>query len=135
MSRIRKTGITVPELLGVVALVGVLCAAVVPHLVEFRQATRLSKLRFNLERLRTRIDEYRQRHGQPPQRLEELVSQDAEPIYDNPMCLAPQLRGRVKIIDVDPPHTEHVTPMGYGGWLYNPETGGIWADTQSCLVE
>ena len=136
MSHIRKTGITVPELIGVFALLGVLCAAIVPHLDDFRQATRLSKLRFNLERLRTRIDEYRERHGHPPNCLEKLSENDGEPIAENPLSMAPERhRGRVKIIEVDPPTAEDVTPLGFGGWLYNPKTGRIWADTKSYLGE
>lgn len=135
MSRVRKNGITVPELLGVFALVGVLCAAIVPQLLELRQATKLSKLRFNLESLRTRIDTYRQRHGRPPSKLEDIAS-ESEPIYENPMSLAPEhLRNRVKVIAVDPPTDGHLTPYNSGGWLYNPDTGGVWADSAGFLSE
>ena len=44
-----KAGITIPELIGIFAMIGVLCAAITPHLLEIREASSLSKLRFNLE--------------------------------------------------------------------------------------
>lgn len=136
MLRVQKPGITVPELIGILALLGVLYAAVAPHWEAFRQDTQLSQLRFNLERLRTRIDEYRKQYGQPPGHLDDLCVEDGEPICENPLSLAPEKhRGRTKVIDVDPPTTKQVTPLGFGGWLYNPQTGGVWADSEALLGE
>ena len=83
-----RAGITIPELIGVFALLGVLCAAIVPHLLEFREASRLSMLRFQLEKLRLRIDEYRQRTGQPPEKLGELFNRPTEPVPENLMQVA-----------------------------------------------
>ena len=118
-------------------MLGVLCAAITPHLVEIREASRLSKLRFNLERLRQKIDDYRQRTGHAPETLDEVFGDEkTQLIPENPVSnAAADRRNHVKIIDSDPPDLRHVSGRGLGGWLYNPDTGGIWADNESFLVE
>lgn len=131
-----KSGITLPELIGVFALVSVLCASLLPHLLEFHQATKLSKLRFNLERLRLRIDEFRYRNGHAPPQLDALFESGHEVVFDNPFSTSEVgAKNRVQVVDVHPPDRSHVSPGGIGGWLYNPSTGGIWADTEPFLEE
>ena len=39
-------------------------------------------------------------------------------------------RNQVRLIESDPPEAMHVTPGNLGGWLYNPQTGGVWIDHQ-----
>lgn len=136
MKNSLKRGITVPELVGIIAMIGVLCGSVVPHLLQTREASRLSKLRFNLKKLRKKIDDYRVRYGRPPAKLTDLKGASSEP-DETPMLALPENplseafegeRNRVKKIDSDPPLESDVTVSGVGGWLYNPETGGIWPD-------
>ncbi len=160
MANKLKRGITIAELIGIFAMLGVLCIAVTPHLWEFREAKKLSALRFTLEKLRQRIDDYRHRHGQPPKELGDAFAEskldqpggvvkraadnassdfpieDSCEVFENPMSNAAiGSRNRVKNISVDPPGVEHVTRSGLGGWLYNPTTGGVWADAESFLDE
>ena len=152
MVRRFKRGITIAELIGIFAMLGVLCAAVTPHFFEFREANRLSKLRFTLDKLRQRIDDYRQRHGFPPHELADAFADTEVPkhlrdvdnpgddhpseVFENPMSNAAiGSRNRVKNIQVDPPDVENATRSGLGGWLYNPTTGGVWADAESFLDE
>jgi len=148
-----KRGITIAELIGIFAMLSVLCAAVTPHLLEVREANKLSMLRFKLQKLRQRIDDYRHRHGHPPKELGDAFaeSENAVPpdlngdhqskgnpneIPENPLSNAMSgSRNRVKNINVDPPGVEQVTGAGLGGWLYNPITGGVWADSESFLDE
>ncbi len=146
MKQLLKKGISLPEVVGIFAMLGVLCGAVMPHLINVRKATQLSKLRFNLQNLRQRIDDYRNRHGKPPEELTEVYDHRAElkkieAVTDtvpppNPVSRAlTGLRNRVKKIDSHPPSPQHITKSGTGGWLYNPATGGVWADNVRFVSE
>ena len=132
---LRKTcGITIAEFVGVFAMLGVLFAAMAPHLLAVDEASRLAKLRFNLEKLRLRIDEYRQNRGSAPPRLSDALP--GSPLLENPLSKAPAgCRNRVKLIAIDAPEPQHATKSGLGGWLYNPKTGGIWVDHGAFLSE
>lgn len=137
MKQLLKKGISVPEIVGIFAMVGVLCGAITPHLLNVREASQLTKLRFNLQKLRKRIDDYRSRHGRPPQDPREAFADSpSEELPDNPLCQSVDgVQNRVKKIDADPPSAAHVTSGDWGGWLYNPETGGIWADSKQFVTE
>lgn len=141
MKQLLKRGISLPEIVGIFAMLGVLCGAVMPHLVNAREATQLSKLRFNLQKLRQRIDDYRNRNGKPPEDLTEVFKNGSPPVEltrvpPNPVSRAFEgLRNQVKKIDIDPPSQQHVTKSGMGGWLYNPVTGGVWADNTRFVSE
>lgn len=138
MRQLLKKGISVPEVVGIFAMLGVLCGAVTPHLINVREATQLSKLRFNLQKLRQKIDDYRNRHGKPPEELSRVFTKDTSQsiVPPNPVSNALEgLRNRVKKIDCDPPSPRHVTKSGMGGWLYNPMTGGVWADHMRFVTE
>jgi len=132
-----KKGISLAELLGIFAMLGVLCGAITPHLLHVREASRLTKLRFNLEKLRQRIEDYRSRHGRPPDHPIDAFQDVGElAIPENPISNgADGYRYQVKKIDSDPPAIHQVTASGMGGWLYNPETGGIWPDHERFLEE
>lgn len=134
-----KKGITIPELVGILAMIGVLCGTIVPHLLQTREASQLSNLRFNLKKLRQKIEDYRKRSGgEPPARLKDALDADSleDVLPDNPVSHALDgHRNRVKKIDTDPPLPSQVTPAGMGGWLYNPKTGGLWPDHQKFLDE
>ena len=133
-----KKGISIPEIIGIFAMIGILCGAIVPHLLQTHEASQLSKLRFNLKKLRQKIDDYRNRQGRPPVRLADaLVDEEDSPrLPDNPLSNAFEgHRNRVKKIDSDPPLVGDVTDSGMGGWLYNPRTGGVWPDHLDHLSE
>lgn len=131
----KKRGLTLAEVVGVLAMLAVLGAAITPHLRQARDAARLSKLKFNLQKLRKRIDDYRQRTNDvPPADLQGLYTEDDSEVPDNPFSTLDQgLRNRIKIVDRDPPTIHDVTHGDRGGWLYNPGTGGVWADHQQYL--
>jgi type II secretory pathway pseudopilin PulG len=134
---LRRTGISLPEVIGVFAMLVVLSTAITPHLRQVREASRLSKLRFNLQKLRKRIDDYRNRNGgHPPAELEDAFEDSPTEIPENPFSNSyAGMRNRTKKIDSDAPLPRQVTASGFGGWLYNPRTGGIWADHGQFLYE
>ncbi len=135
MSSPRK-GINVAEVLGIIAMVGVLCGAFVPHLLRVDEADRLSKLRFNLQKLRQRIDDFRSRHGRPPSSPQEAFSEEpVEAIPDNPFSVSIDEKNRVREIYSDEPTVHQAMPAGIGGWLYNPVSGKVWPDHADFLSE
>lgn len=134
MSRLLRKGLNLAEVLGIFAMVGVLCGAIIPHLFKVREASQVSKLRFNLQKLRKRIEDYQGRTGTPPKNLNEAI--ESEELPENPLSTSTEgFRNRVKRIDVDPPLPKHVTSAERGGWLYNPATGGVWPDHPRFLDE
>jgi len=136
MKRSQRKGLSLPEIVGVIVMIGVLCAAVTPHFLQAHTASRISKLRFNLQKLRQQIDDFRTRHGRPPENLADALIQQDETIPENPFSVAPpEFRARVRQIDSDPPLPRDMTSSVRGGWLYNPKTGGIWPDHARHLFE
>lgn len=136
MKHILKKGVSLPEVIGIFAMLGVLCVTIAPHVINVREASQLSRLRFNLQKLRKRIDDYRNRHGQPPKNLEQAFADATEALPVSPVSNSVEgRRNRVKRIDSDPPLEDHFTNSGMGGWLYNPKTGGIWADNKHFASE
>ena len=136
MRRSLRRALSLPEVLGVLAMIGVLCISVTPHFLQAGKANRLSKLRFNLQKLRQKVDDYRARQGQPPGRLEDVML-PGERMPENPFhASTSKFRARrVKRTDADPPLAHEMTAMNMGGWLYNPETGGVWVDHSQHVIE
>ena len=134
MNRLLRKGLNLAEVVGIFAMLGVLCGAIMPHLLKVREASQVSKLRFNLQKLRKRIEDYQTRTGDPPASLAEAI--DSQELPENPLSTSSEgFRNRVKRINEDPPQARHVTSAGRGGWLYNPATGGVWPDHDRFLHE
>ena len=134
MKRLLRKGWNLAEVIGIFAMLGVLCGAIMPHLMKVREASQVSRLRFNLQKLRKQIEDYQNRTGQPPVSLEKAI--ESEELPENPMSTSSEgFRNHVRRIDVDPPKPRHVTTAGRGGWLYNPITGGVWPDHVRFLTE
>ncbi len=132
MKRLLRKGLNVAELIGIFAMVGVLCGVITPHLLKVKRAGQVSKLRFNLQKLRKRIEAYQSREGKPPEDVTLALETDGVP--DNPLSKSDD-RNYVKRIQSDPPSGRDLSPSGSGGWLYNPRTGGIWADHPTFVAE
>lgn len=133
----RRNGVNLAELIGICAMLGVLCGAFVPHLLKSHEASQLVKLRFNLQKLRKCLANYRERYGKPPKALaESMLESPNEPLPENPYSLAPEgFRNRVRLIESEHPRASDLTPGLVGGWLYNPQIGAVWPDHPDFLDE
>lgn len=132
MKRLLRKGLNVAELIGIFAMVGVLCGVITPHLLKVKRAGQVSKLRFNLQKLRKRIEAYQSREGKPPVNL--TLALESKEVPDNPVSKSTD-RNFVKRIQSDPPSGRDLSPAGSGGWLYNPQTGGVWVDHPKFVAE
>jgi prepilin-type N-terminal cleavage/methylation domain-containing protein len=146
--RSPPAGFTLIEVLIVVVLVAILAATLIPQLSSSANDAKESSLRANLKSLRTQIDMYKLHHnGQLPAivggALPQLTSAtDASGnvgagagfsygpyilngLPPNPITGA----STVTATTSSPPSSE----SGNGGWLYNPSTGHVAADSQKYL--
>lgn len=136
MTRSLRKAMSLAEIVGVMVMLGVLCVAITPHFLQAGKASQLSKLRFNLQKLREKVEAFRTKNGQPPLELQEALDA-GEPMPENPFSTAahPHLRSRVKQIASQSPGSRDITPWEEGGWLYNPASGAIWPDHSLYLDE
>lgn len=147
--RSPRVGFTLIEVLIVVVLVAILAATLIPQLSSSAIDAKESSLRADLKSLRTQIDMYKLDHnGQLPAitggALPQLTSAtDANgntgaagasfpygPYILNGFPPNP-ITGKLTVTAATsfPPASE----SGNGGWLYNPSTGQIAADSQNYL--
>jgi len=147
----RHRGVSIPEVLIVTIMLFVIAASLMPFFVDAEGDEDQQIARHHLQKLRAVLDRYRLDHlGRFPKKLNDLrwpsdidgrISEaaDADEIYPIPpylrslpanmASLAPfGQRNRVRQVDSDPPRSAEITPGNVGGWLYNPETGGVWID-------
>lgn len=127
MKRLIRKSLNLAEVIGIFTMIGVLCGAFIPHILRVREANRTSKLRFNLQKLRKRVEIYKTQSGRPPEDLSAAVKPDSG-VPENPFASTPDFSKKVREIESDPPIPQDVSSSGAGGWLYNPNTGGVWAD-------
>ncbi len=148
--RRSRSGFTLIEVLIVVVLVAVLAATVIPQFSSSAQDAKESALKHDLNSLRTRIDMYKLDHGgQAPtitgSSLPQLVS--ATDANGNIGAAGPSFPYGPYIINGFPPNpitgSAIVTALtsyppaaetGNGGWLYNPTTGQVAADSAKYLT-
>lgn len=148
-AKAHRSAFTLIEVLIVVVIMAVLAATIIPQFSSSAQDAKVSALEFNLNSLRTQINLYQVHHaGQLPQisngTLPQLTSYTdvngnigtqggaypygpymANGIPPNP------LTGSVAVTACTtfPP----TAASGNGGWLYNPSTGQIAADSAQYL--
>lgn len=147
--RSPRVGFTLIEVLIVVVLVAILAATLIPQFSSSANDAKESSLRADLKSLRTQIDMYKLDHnGQLPAitggALPQLTAAtDANgnigaagasfpygPYILNGFPPNP-ITGKLTVTAATsfPPGSE----SGNGGWLYNPSTGQIAADSQKYL--
>ena len=135
MSKNRRDGFTLIEVLIVVTIMAVLAATIIPQFTTSADEARQSQLSFNLHSLQSQIHLYHLQHNSLfPDVLTKLtVKTDLDGTVNVAGVYGPYLVGGVL---PDNPNTKSnaVTasvdgsvPAG-GGWLYNSATGQIWAD-------
>ena len=142
------------ELLVVATFVAGIAAALIPFHVHHEREDARQRTLHNLQEIRSQLRQYYADHqGWMPANLANLmcltdingdfIRGDARPVGqtlihpylktlpENAFSEAiPGCRNQVRLIESDPPEAMHVTPGNLGGWLYNPQTGGVWIDHQ-----
>lgn len=146
----RRTAFTLIEVLIVVVIMAVLAAVIIPQFSSSTNDAKESALKFNLGQLRTQIDMYKLHHvGLVPQitngTLPQLTSStDANgnigtsgpqfpygPYMINGMPVNPITGiGTVTATSTFPP----TAASGNNGWLFNPATGQLAADSANYLT-
>ena len=135
MSKKRRDGFTLIEVLIVVTIMAVLAATIIPQFTTSADEARQSQLKFNVHSLQSQIHLYHLQHNSLfPDVLTKLtVKTDLDGTLNAAGAYGPYIvGGQVP----DNPNTKSnavtasvdgSTPAG-GGWLYNSATGQIWAD-------
>lgn len=144
-----RAGFTLIEVLIVVVLVAILAATMIPQLSSSATDAKESSLRADLKSLRTQIDMYKLDHnGQLPAitggALPQLTS--ATDANGNAGATGASFPYGPYILNGFPPNPvtgkstvtaatsfPPTSESGNGGWLYNPSTGQIAADSQNYL--
>jgi len=135
MSKNRRDGFTLIEVLIVVTIMAVLAATIIPQFTSSADEARQSQLAFNLHSLQSQIHLYHLQHNSLfPDVLTKLtIKTDLDGTVNAAGAYGPYIVGGQM---PDNPNTKSnaVTasvdgsvPAG-GGWLYNSATGQIWAD-------
>lgn len=135
MSKNRRDGFTLIEVLIVVTIMAVLAATIIPQFTTSADEARQSQLAFNLHSLQSQIHLYHLQHNSLfPDVLTKLtIKTDLDGTVNAAGAYGPYIVGGQM---PDNPNTKSnaVTasvdgsvPAG-GGWLYNSATGQIWAD-------
>lgn len=147
--RSRRAGFTLIEVLIVIVIVAILAATLVPQFSSSAMDAKESSLRADLKSLRTQIGVYMLDHnGQPPAILSGGLPQltSATDANGNMGAQGASFPYGPYVLNGFPPNpitgASTVTAMtaspptaqsGNGGWLYNPSTGQIAADSQNYL--
>ena len=135
MSKKRRDGFTLIEVLIVVTIMAVLAATIIPQFATSADEARQSQLAFNLHSLQSQVQLYHLQHNSLfPDVLTKLtIKTDLDGTVNATGAYGPYLVGGAL---PDNPNTQSnsasasadgATPAG-GGWLYNSMTGQIWAD-------
>lgn len=141
----RSSGFTLVEVLIVVVIMAVLAATIIPQFTESTTDAKSSTLKFNLHTLRSQIELYRTHHDGklPSATLIELTkSTDSSgaqgtganypygpyirALPDNPFSNS----NVVTAVTSTP-----TTAPESGGWLFNTNTGELWADHPDHITE
>ena len=135
MSKNRRDGFTLIEVLIVVTIMAVLAATIIPQFTTSADEARQSQLAFNLHSLQSQIHLYHLQHNSLfPDVLTKLtVKTDLDGTVNAAGAYGPYIvGGQVP----DNPNTKSNTVTAStdgvlktgGGWLYNSTTGQIWTD-------
>lgn len=135
MTKKRRRGFTLIEVLIVVTIMAVLAATIIPQFTSSADEARQSQLKFNVHTLQSQIHLYYLQHNSLyPNPLTRLtVKTDLDGTANTAGAYGPYIVGGV-LPDNPITKTNSVSasvdgsvPTG-GGWLYNVATGQIWAD-------
>lgn len=145
MSKMKKSGFTLIEVLIVVVILAVLAATVIPQFTDSTTDAKRSSVLFNLHTLRSQIQLYRAHHeGKAPSAtLEELLvatNVDGTTTGDTPF--GPYL-SKIPVnnfTNSDSVKTVSAAPTASDvsesdGWLYNSTTGEIWVNYEELITE
>lgn len=124
-------GFTLVEILIVVIILGILAAIVVPQMTGATGEAAETAAYHELQKIRSNVEVYQARNGQPPHVVAGVGAAAWGPIVDpggEYMMSAPQnawvgAQGQVVIIG-EGPDTEYQTTHG---WIFDPTTGQVWA--------
>ena len=148
---IGRRGVSLPETQLLLLLVAVAGSALAALIWGTDSEDDVFAARHNLLKLRRLVGQYRDEHqGRPPADLAHLLQSSnlrGEPsgrpdvsaefpiarylwsLPENPLSEGrPALRRSVSRISNHPAQASDVTPGNQGGWLYNPQSGGVWVD-------
>ena len=154
MKRSVRSGTWFMEFVIVATLLAGIAGVLMPFHVHNEREDARQRTVHNLQKIRSQIGQYSADHqGCMPVNLANLTCEadtdgnsirgDARPtgqpqihpylktLPENAFSEAISgCRNQVRLIESDPPEAMHVTPGNLGGWLYNPQKGGVWIDHQ-----
>ncbi|MEM9661833.1 MAG: prepilin-type N-terminal cleavage/methylation domain-containing protein [Planctomycetota bacterium] len=132
-----KRAFTLVEILIVVVILGILAAVVVPQFVDAADQAQVGNTETQLRTLRTQIQLFRAQSD--TNEFPELANADPQlgwdPMIADQLIQAPPINPRSNSAVVtdttetgqDGQDAAAALDIGDGGWLYNPDTGEIWA--------
>jgi len=134
-----KSGFTLIEILIVVVIMAVLAATIIPQFSTSTKEAQDSQLDFNLHTLRSQIELYKMQHnGDYPPITNNLEALTKKTNADHTTTGTPTLGPYVVEIPVNDrtglntvAASTDGTATGAAGWLYDVNTGSIWADDVS----
>jgi len=127
----KKNGFTLLELMIVIAIIGILAAALIPNIIGFDAEAKLASTKTNLNSLRTRLSIFRAKEGRYPKdfmELTEVTYNDAgieKPYLEQiPVEFISSAAGNAQVESMA--STEPLP--GDGGWIY-------WTDKAKIVVD
>lgn len=114
----KDTGFTLIELLIVIAVIGILAAAIMPRFISFDTDAKIATNKGSLSSLKAALVLYRAKLGEYPGRISTLVDTYIEKI--------PEVQGTAAGTDADATATGLTVSGITGGWIYLSDTNQIF---------
>jgi prepilin-type N-terminal cleavage/methylation domain-containing protein len=138
MKRNRRGGFTLIEVLIVVVIMAVLAATIIPQFTDSTEDAKRSQAQFNEHTLRAQIQLYKVQHGGALPAAANLASELTKKTTYNGVEYGPYIdqmptnpiNNKNNVLETS---ATAATPPSFteaNGWLYNPNTGMIWADVK-----
>jgi len=145
MSKAKKQGFTLVEVLIVVVIMAILAATIIPQFSDSTKDAKTNTAKFNLHTIRSQIELFKSQHdGKVPTNLADLTLKtnpagqtgtSAQHVYGPYLATLPNNPftnvNTVGAAAANPP----TTAPGTGGWLYHAASGGVWIDNTDLLTE